>query len=437
MGGLRGAGDKLMTIIFTQLPWTIESLYQRRASIVLAPSYQRGLVWTTKHKQLFIDSIARGYPIPDMFYFSRENGTTTYEIIDGQQRTNAIWQYLSNEFRLPPDAEPVDGYDISRRLFKELHPSMQERIRNYIVPIKCLQVGEYEQADIFTRLGNSVPLSPAEKRHAITGKFQDLVNDLVNSHPVFSVITLKNHRFSFETLAAQFLAFEIQTPLDTESVSAKNLMQLYVDYRTEEKINAAKPRQAVKRTRYILDYIADMFDHAPTPFLKSVMHIHALYAFLSLAVSAYETIPNATETGQWFVELFQDAIEHMKLPPEQVDFNIANFVLAAAGAKSGITRVTYETAHELRVQYLIAQFKAAFPYLPEKKPEDPRLFSHAQRIEIYHKSGKRCQICAVQISWRNWHADHITPYSKGGKTETSNGQALCPDCNRKKSNRML
>ena len=27
------------------------------------------------------------------------------------------------------------------------------------------------------------------------------------------------------------------------------------------------------------------------------------------------------------------------------------------------------------------------------------------------------------------HADHIKPWCKGGKTELSNGQMLCHDCN--------
>ncbi|MFY1026461.1 HNH endonuclease [Actinobacillus seminis] len=30
-------------------------------------------------------------------------------------------------------------------------------------------------------------------------------------------------------------------------------------------------------------------------------------------------------------------------------------------------------------------------------------------------------------------ADHITPWSQGGKTDFSNGQMLCKGCNRKKS----
>ena len=36
----------------------------------------------------------------------------------------------------------------------------------------------------------------------------------------------------------------------------------------------------------------------------------------------------------------------------------------------------------------------------------------------------------------NFQADHVIPYSKGGKTVLQNGQALCADCNLKKGNKM-
>ena len=37
----------------------------------------------------------------------------------------------------------------------------------------------------------------------------------------------------------------------------------------------------------------------------------------------------------------------------------------------------------------------------------------------------------------NFHADHIWPFSKGGKTLTSNGQALCPRCNTEKGSKTM
>ncbi len=46
-------------------------------------------------------------------------------------------------------------------------------------------------------------------------------------------------------------------------------------------------------------------------------------------------------------------------------------------------------------------------------------------------SGNYCQKCRKKLD-RNFHADHIVPFSKGGKTILKNAQALCSSCNLKK-----
>ena len=63
-----------------------------------------------------------------------------------------------------------------------------------------------------------------------------------------------------------------------------------------------------------------------------------------------------------------------------------------------------------------------------------RFFSEYQRRILALKAGGRCQMCGVKLS-KDFHADHIIPISKGGKTLTPNGQALCPTCNLQKSDK--
>ena len=65
-----------------------------------------------------------------------------------------------------------------------------------------------------------------------------------------------------------------------------------------------------------------------------------------------------------------------------------------------------------------------------------RLFSEAERKVIYLLSGGHCAHCGVRIWPGDWHADHITPFSKGGLTRIANAQALCPPCNLAKGSKM-
>ena len=62
-----------------------------------------------------------------------------------------------------------------------------------------------------------------------------------------------------------------------------------------------------------------------------------------------------------------------------------------------------------------------------------RSFNTEEREALYILAGGRCQNpqCGRLLDG-DWEPDHIVPFSKGGNTEISNGQALCTACNRQK-----
>lgn len=64
--------------------------------------FQRNLVWREIHKKEFVDTILSGFPFPQLF-FSRgkidvETMSSTSCIVDGQQRANAIIEYIDDKF---------------------------------------------------------------------------------------------------------------------------------------------------------------------------------------------------------------------------------------------------------------------------------------------------------------------------------------------------
>ncbi|MBT4886599.1 MAG: HNH endonuclease [Planctomycetaceae bacterium] len=60
-----------------------------------------------------------------------------------------------------------------------------------------------------------------------------------------------------------------------------------------------------------------------------------------------------------------------------------------------------------------------------------RLFNKRQRLLLMFRQAGRCACCGDRLT-QGFHADHVQPFSKGGKTVIQNGQALCPFCNLKK-----
>jgi len=58
-----------------------------------------------------------------------------------------------------------------------------------------------------------------------------------------------------------------------------------------------------------------------------------------------------------------------------------------------------------------------------------RYFTPRQKRQMLIRARFKCEMCFSQISYDNCHADHRFPWSLGGRTTLSNGQALCAPCN--------
>ena len=124
-------------------------------SINLRPPYQRNFIWTPKDQRLLIDSIYKGYPLPNFFILKNENGK--YEMVDGQQRATTIYKYYHNEFK-----------DNQKKFFKEYAPEFFLDYRLNIVEIGNFDSSKGESKEEFFYLVNKrgIQLNPAEVNQA-------------------------------------------------------------------------------------------------------------------------------------------------------------------------------------------------------------------------------------------------------------------------------
>jgi hypothetical protein len=79
------------------LPQVLDFVNRRRW-LNLRPEYQRRLVWDKKKKSLFIESLLMNVPIPPVFLY--EYDLSRYEVMDGQQRLNAIIEFYEDNLEL-------------------------------------------------------------------------------------------------------------------------------------------------------------------------------------------------------------------------------------------------------------------------------------------------------------------------------------------------
>lgn len=81
--------------------------------------------------------------------------------------------------------------------------------------------------------------------------------------------------------------------------------------------------------------------------------------------------------------------------------------------------------------------KGIYSYLlsKEEKNLNIRAFPDNVKRRVFTKQGGVCVKCGEKHDIKGMEADHITPWSEGGKTTEDNCQMLCKKCNRTKSNK--
>ena len=214
--------------------WTVGDLIERQRKNFLRVNheYQRGLRWTDIQKRMFIDSVFRGYSIPAFYFHKHETSVgsdrnTYYDIVDGQQRVNAIYDYSESAFPLLdpsndsgfrfPNFVKGDPCPWGGKRFDELPEELKDRLRNHkIVAFEIKTENENEIRDLFIRLQGGTPLTPQDKRDSWPGNFTEFVLKVggksgVNKWygvPLFKEISKVNNESRRRQLVAQiFMLF--------------------------------------------------------------------------------------------------------------------------------------------------------------------------------------------------------------------------------------
>lgn len=204
----------------------------KRGELDLQPDFQRGEVWKTPKQQLLIDTILRNWYIPPIHVIESPEDASQ-EVLDGQQRLRAIYNFHEGEF-------PVDGYtqpldpdieDLNGCFFGDLPSARQKRFLRFGITQYTLEDFEpSEPAELFFRLNSPTVLTPAETRNAFIGRVRSQVRSLVKTMIARgldkSSLGFSNARMSYDDVIARFcLALEHGTL--TVKLTAADLSQRY------------------------------------------------------------------------------------------------------------------------------------------------------------------------------------------------------------------
>jgi hypothetical protein len=101
----------------------------------IRPKYQREFVYKDKQRNAVIETIKNSFPLNVMYWMIREDGG--YEVLDGQQRTISIGQYVNGDFSL------------NDRFFHNLTKEEQNKILDYELMIYFCEGTDKERLDWF------------------------------------------------------------------------------------------------------------------------------------------------------------------------------------------------------------------------------------------------------------------------------------------------
>jgi len=120
----------------------------------IRPPYQREFVYGDKERDAVINTLKKDFPLNVMYWAVREDGN--FEVIDGQQRTISICQYVKGDFS-------IDGL-----AFHNLTKDKQEQILNYTLMVYYCSGADSEKLDWFETINIAGKvLTDQELRNAV------------------------------------------------------------------------------------------------------------------------------------------------------------------------------------------------------------------------------------------------------------------------------
>lgn len=341
----------------------------------IRPAYQREFFYKGKALLDVIRTIQEKAPLGLMYWAVNDDGT--YEVIDGQQRTISFCRYLKGSF------------SFNTKYFHSLSSEQRSEILNYTVLVCYCQGDTESKKKWFERI--NIPggkLTDQELRNAIYSG--DWVAD---ARSYFSRPNCPAGRRGRNYI--------------TGAVNRQDFLETAIKWKIVSEHN--RPNMKVSKDQ--IDTFMSRHHHDS---------------------SANSLKKNFRSIVDWVDKTFTTPREEMK----SVDWG--SFYIEFGGLKCNPKNLEKDI-ERLMEDDEIDNRPGIYRYVMNGNEQelDLRKFSDHRKSVILSKQGGKCAICKKKKDIKETHADHIKPWSKGGRTEDSNCQVLCIECNKKKAARDL
>lgn len=348
-GGVRGLGGKLD----------------------IRPPYQREFIYDDKKRDAVIDTVRKGFPLNVMYWARREDDAEVpYEVMDGQQRTISVCQYVNGDF------------PFFFRFFDNLTKEEQDEILDYELQVYVCSGSDKEKLDWFRtiniagerltdqELRNAVFAGPwladAKRHFSKTGcAAYGLGSNFVNGSPI---------RQDYLETALRWIAASLTKDGHTESIEG-----YMAKHQHDQNANALW------------------------------MYFRAVIEWVQLTFPKYRKEMKGLDWGGLY-----DRFHEARLDTDVLETEIADLMQDDdVTSKKGI------------YPYVLTR---------DERYLNIRQFTPKMKREAYERQHGVCPRCGDGHHYEldEMEADHITPWSEGGPTTADNCQMLCRRHNREK-----
>ena len=337
----------------------------------IRPPYQREFIYNDKEQQAVINTVLHGYPLNVMYWVKRsDDAECPYEVMDGQQRTLSLCEYVAGKF------------SFEFKNFFNQPADIQKRILDYELTVYVCEGEQSEKLEWFKTIN-------------IAGK-QLTEQEILNAIYAGPFVSDAKRHFSKSNCGAYRLGKDLVTGV----LNRQDYLKVALNWIAEH-----EQRQGKKQSRvgYMATHQHDPNANNLWTYFQNVLN----WAITNFEMKKFKKIMKGLDWALYY-DTFHDKTLNTVALAQQISALMRDSEIEK---KTGI------------IPYVLTG---------DERHLDLRAFPDDIKMEVWEKQGHICPLCGKEFDLEFMEGDHIKPWREGGRTVIENCQMLCRECNRKK-----
>lgn len=337
----------------------------------IRPPYQREFIYNDKEQQAVINTVLHGYPLNVMYWVKRsDDAECPYEVMDGQQRTLSLCEYVANKF------------SFEFKNFCNQPPDIQKRILDYELTVYVCEGEHSEKLEWFKTIN-------------IAGKalYEQEILNAIYAGPFVS--DAKRH-FSKSNCGA----YKLGKDLVNGSPIRQDFLKVALNWMAEHEQREGK---AQSRVSYMAQHQHDPNANNLWTYFQNVLN----WAITNFEMKKYKKIMKGLDWALYYDKYHDKTLDTVALAQQISTLMRDSEIQRQAGI----------------IPYVLTG---------DERHLDLRAFPEDIKLAVWEQQGHICPLCGKEYDFEFMEGDHIKPWREGGRTVIENCQMLCRDCNRHK-----